>query len=91
MSRWVVTGLAAMIVFRPACNFASNKSRPMYSYDQPYVFVVGENTTLSAENQLEDGNPVRQRDVSDFINNPPGLRINRAKEGSLKEQLFNIP
>lgn len=57
---------------------------------KPYVFDVSDNDALPLEYKLQNRQPRRQADISDFINNAAVERFHASKESGLKEKLFDV-
>ena len=57
---------------------------------KPYVFDVSDNDALPLEYKLNNWQPLRQADLSDFMDNSVFLRLHRTHEGSFEKQLLDI-
>ncbi len=55
-----------------------------------YIFDVSENDALPLEYKLDNRQPLRQVDVTDFINNSPFVSLGCTKEGSFEEQRLDV-
>lgn len=56
----------------------------------PYVFEVSANDALPLEYKLQNRQPLRQADVSDFINNAPVERFHASEKSGFQEKLLDI-
>lgn len=55
-----------------------------------FIRDVSDNDALPLEYKLQNRNPFRQVDVSDFVNNTSFFRIYGPEESCLKEKLFDV-